>query len=121
MSRVGIRSGQSDAPNQVRPRFLGSGRVRTEGICSSTGPGSGSVSSMSIVGRIGLSSRFTRYISGRTESVLGLSEISNIWWIEMGSVPIKLIQLSAFPISMKTPLGRRRRWGGRKWETTQLS
>ena len=54
-----------------------------------------------------LSSRFTRYISGRTVCiVLGQSEISNIWWIEMGSAPIKLIQLSAFPISKETPLGR---------------
>jgi hypothetical protein len=33
----------------------------------------------SIVGRTGLRSRFTRYISGRTDSVLGLPEISNIW------------------------------------------
>jgi hypothetical protein len=51
---IGIRAGQSDAPTRVRPRFLGHGRVRTEGICSSSGPGSGSVFSMSIVGRIGL-------------------------------------------------------------------
>jgi hypothetical protein len=64
----------------------------------------GPVSSMSIVGRTGLSSRFTRYISGRTVCILGQSEISNIWWIEMGSASIKLI-LSAFPISTETPLG----------------
>jgi hypothetical protein len=91
--RVGIRAGQSDSPTRVRRRCLVPSRVCTEGSCSSTGPGSGSISSMSIVGRTCLSSRFTRYISGRTDSVLEIS--SNIWKIEMGSAMIKLISASS--------------------------
>jgi hypothetical protein len=85
VGRVGIRSGQSDAPNRVRPRFLGSGRVRTEGICSShTGPGSGSVSSMSIVGRIGL---FLSSNPANVGSDWRLSRQGRLFKYEMGLSP----------------------------------
>jgi hypothetical protein len=59
-SRVGIRAGQSDSPTRVRPRFLVLGRVRTQRSVHDLGPGSGSVSRISNLGRIGLILRFTR-------------------------------------------------------------
>ena len=50
--RVGIRLGQSDSPIRVRPRFLGPGRGQTQRSAHDLGHGSGSVSSILIVGRI---------------------------------------------------------------------
>ena len=64
-ARVGIRSGQSDFPTRVRPRFLGHGHGRTQRCVHDLGHGSGSVSSTLIVGRIILcqtrSPRFVRW------------------------------------------------------------
>ena len=79
-ARVGIRAGQSDAPTRIRPRFLGPGRVRTEGSCSGTGPGSCSVSRVLIVGRIILSLSSTPRNVGSGQRLSRRGRLFNMKW-----------------------------------------